>query len=83
MPLLAGAVCNFLGGWLTDYLSRRIRLRWARRIPTMCSLLAASFLISVTALAENNTIAITTLVLSFGASDLILAVCWATCLDIG
>lgn len=83
LPLLAGAACNFLGGWLTDYLSRRMRLRWARRIPSMSSLLVASVLISVAAIAENNTIAITSLVLSFGASDLILAVCWATCLDIG
>jgi MFS family permease len=83
LPLLAGAACNLLGGWLTDWLSRRVRLRWARRIPAMAGLLIAAALISIAALAEDNTIAITALALSFGAADLILAVCWATCLDIG
>jgi len=83
LPLLVGAVCNLLGGMLTDYLSRRIRLRWARRIPAMGGLLAASVLLSVAALAEDNTVAIAALALSFGAADLILAVCWATCLDVG
>ncbi len=83
LPLLAGAACNLLGGWLTDWLSRRVRLRWARRIPAMAGLLVAAVLISVAALAESNTIAITALALSFGAADLILAVCWATCLDVG
>ena len=83
LPLLAGAVCNFLGGWFTDWLSRRVRLRWARRIPAMGGLLAAAVLLSIAALAEDNSVAITALALSFGAADLILAVCWATCLDIG
>jgi len=83
LPLLAGAICNFLGGWLTDWLSKRVRLRWARRIPTMGGLLIAAVLLVIAALAEDNTIAIRALALSFGAADLILAVCWATCLDIG
>ena len=83
LPLLAGAVCNLAGGWLTDWLSRHVRLRWARRIPAMGGLLSAAVLISIAALAENSTIAITALALSFGAADLILAVCWATCLDVG
>jgi len=83
LPLLAGAVCNFLGGWLTDALSRRMRLRWARRIPAMGGLLAAAVLLAAAALAESNAVSITALALSFGAADLILAVCWATCLDVG
>jgi fucose permease len=49
----------------------------------MAGLLSAAVLISIAALAENNTLAISALALSFGAADLILAVCWATCLDVG
>ena len=83
LPLLVGAVCNFLGGWLTDFLSRRMSLRWARRLPAMGGLFTAAGLLAVAALAEGKVVGITALALSFGAADLILAVCWATCLDIG
>ena len=81
--MLTGALCNFLGGWLTDSLARRISLRWARRIPAMGGLLSAALLLSIAALARNNVLSITALALSFGSADLILAVCWATCLDVG
>ncbi len=83
LPMLAGAVCNALGGALTDWLSRRISLRWARRIPAMGGLLGAAVFLAIAAVAESNTVNITALALSFGSADLILAICWATCLDIG
>ncbi len=83
LPMLAGAICNVLGGWLTDHLARRVRLRWARRIPAMGGLLCAAVLLTVSALAADNRVSITALALSFGSADLILAVCWATCLDVG
>ena len=83
LPMLAGAVCNVVGGWFTDYLARRMSLRWARRIPAMGGLLCAAVLLVVSALVKDNSISIAALALSFGAADLIVAVCWATCLDIG
>ena len=83
LPMLAGAVCNALGGALTDWLSRRISLRWARRLPAMAGLLGAAVFLAIAAVAESNTVNITALALSFGSADLILAICWATCLDIG
>jgi MFS family permease len=83
LPMLAGAGCNLLGGWLTDRLARRMRLRWARRIPAMGGLLGAAVLLAIAALVPNNDLSMAALALSFGSADLILAVCWATCLDIG
>ena len=83
LPMLAGAACNALGGALTDWLSRRISLRWARRIPAMAGLLGAAVFLTIAALAQDNAVNITALALSFGSADLILAICWATCLDIG
>ncbi len=83
LPMLAGAVCNALGGVVTDWLSRRISLRWARRIPAMGGLLGAAVFLAIAAVAEDNTVNITALALSFGSADLTLAICWATCLDVG
>jgi len=83
LPWLVASASNLLGGWLTDRLSRKMSLRWARRLPAMCGLLAAALFLVLAALLENNTWAMLALALSFGSSDLILAVCWATCLDIG
>lgn len=82
-PMLVGSVCNYLGGWLTDALARRWSLRWARRVPAMGGLFTAAVLLTFSAILEDNTLSMIALALSFGAADLILAVCWATCLDIG
>jgi MFS transporter, ACS family, glucarate transporter len=83
VPLLAGAAANWTGGWLTDALSRRISLRWARRAPAMAGLFGAAAFLSVAALARDNALNLAALALSFGCADLILAICWAACLDIG
>ena len=82
-PMLAGAAANYLGGWLTDALSRRMPLRLARRIPAMGGLFGAAVLLVVAAEAESNAVSLTALALSFGCADLILAICWATCMDVG
>ena len=33
LPVLVGTVGMFLGGWLTDWLTRHIGLRWGRGLP--------------------------------------------------
>ena len=83
LPMLVGAFSNFLGGWLTDRLAHRISLRWARRIPAMGGLLGAAVFIALAATVEDNDLGIAALAVSFGFADLILAICWAACLDIG
>ena len=83
LPLLAGAGANVAGGYLTDRLTRRIGRRWGRRLPAVSGLLAAGLLLAVAALARNNVVALAAFALSFGAGDLILAACWATCIDLG
>ena len=82
-PFLVAACANFLGGWSSDKLAKRISLRWARRGPAVLGLLLAAVFLATAALAESNSVALPALALSFGCSDLILAICWATCLDIG
>jgi nitrate/nitrite transporter NarK len=83
LPWVVASVSNLFGGWLTDRLCHVIPLRWARRLPGMTGLLAAAAFLAMAALFENDTHAMLALALSFGCSDMILAACWATCLDIG
>ena len=83
LPFLVAAAANWTGGWLTDRLSRSFALRWARRGPAMVGLLAAAAFLCLAAFAKSNLVSLTALALSFGCSDLILAICWATCLDVG
>ena len=83
LPWVAALTCNLLGGLLTDWMSRRVRLRWARRIPAIGGLLASAALLAAAALVEDPMLGVAALALSFGASDLILSLCWATCVDIG
>ena len=83
LPFLVGAVANIAGGYWTDSLVRRYGLRWGRRIPAVTGLFAASLFLTLAALTPSNTLNILFLALSFGGADLILAVCWATCIDLG
>ncbi len=81
--LLSGAVANLAGGWLSDYLAPRHGIRVARRLPAITGLLAAGAFLALAATLESNLSALACLGLSFGCAELILAVTWATCLDIG
>ena len=81
--LVSGAVANLLGGWLSDRLTARIGIRSGRRTPAFAGLLAAGVFLALAATLQSNTLALVCLGLSFGCAELILAITWATCLDIG
>ena len=81
--LLSGAVANLAGGWLSDNLAPKLGIQAARRLPAIAGLLSAGVFLALAATLENDTLALICLGLSFGCAELILAVTWATCLDIG
>ncbi len=81
--LLCGAAANLAGGWLSDRLAARFSLRTARRLPAMAGLLGAAAFLAPAALLENDALALVCLAASFGCAELILAVTWAACLDVG
>lgn len=83
LPMLAGAAATLAGGYWTDRLVKRLGLRWGRRLPAMAGLLGASALLAVAALTPSTAVSLAALALSFGSADLVLAVCWATCIDLG
>ena len=81
--LLSGALANLSGGWLSDKLAPRLGIRAARRLPAVAGLVAAGVFLALAATIESDLLALVCLGLSFGSAELILAVTWATCLDIG
>ena len=81
--LLGGALANLLGGWMSDALAVRLGIRAARRLPAIAGLLSAGLFLALAATLADDTLALFFLGLSFGSAELILAVTWATCLDIG
>lgn len=81
--LLSGAIANLAGGWLSDRLAQSAGVRMARRAPAMAGLLTAGVFLALSAKITDDTLALVCLAISFGCAELILAVTWATCLDIG
>ncbi len=81
--LLCGAAANLVGGWFSDRLALKVGLRAARRIPASLGLLGAAAFLTLAATLDSDAWALVFLALSFGCAELILAVTWATCLDIG
>ena len=81
--LLSGALANIAGGWLSDRVAAVHGVRRARRLPAIAGLLAAGVFLAMAATLESNSAAFVCLGLSFGCAELILAITWATCLDIG
>ncbi len=81
--LVSGAVASLAGGWISDRLVPLLGVRAARRIPAMVGLVAAAAFLALAATVTDTWLALACLGLSFGAAELILAVTWATCLDIG
>ncbi len=83
LPFLVGAAANLAGGCWTDRLVRRFGLRWGRRLPAISGLLGAALFLALAALTPSAGLSLFCLALSFGCADLILAICWATCIDLG
>lgn len=79
---IAGAVAATLGGLACDALSKRIGPRWGCRIPAMTGLfLTAPFLIAG-ALAQDATVAVIFLSLSFASTQLTEGAFWAACISV-
>jgi MFS family permease len=82
LPLLLGALADFLGGIATDRATRAFGLRMGR-----CGIGGASLLVAGSSLvggvaAENAYVSAFLLAISGAAASFLLAVAWGTCLDI-
>ena len=82
LVLLAGALANWVGGRLTDFLVRRYGLRVGRSLGAVTLPLSGLVLLAA-ALVENRFAAAALFALTLGIADLCVSACWAMCHDIG
>jgi len=82
IPLIAGALGNWVSGFMVDYLYAKKGLTFSRRVPAVIGFLLAAF--GMTAMLFANTPQISIIFLSvaiFGA-DMTLSPSWSFCIDI-
>jgi ACS family glucarate transporter-like MFS transporter len=83
LPFLCGAVGCLLGGRLSDYLVRRLGLRWGRSLIGLFGFFGAGGCVLATGFATSATQAVVLLCLAFLINDLAIPVIWATAADVG
>jgi MFS transporter, ACS family, glucarate transporter len=83
LPFIFGGIANYLGGWTSDHLVKRIGLKWGRRWVGIVGLGASSVFTLATFFSRGKIATIIFLALGFAGSDFMLPVAWAVCLDIG
>jgi MFS transporter, ACS family, glucarate transporter len=80
--LFAGAMANWIGGRLTDSLTRRYGVRIGRSLGAV-TLPVSGLVLVAAALIENRLAAAALFALTLGIADLCVSACWAMCHDIG
>lgn len=83
LPLLAGAVTNTLGGWISDRLSATRGLRFGRRTTAIAGFVAGVIFIVPGAITANPYLAITCLTLAAAGLEFTTGVSWAVTIDVG
>ena len=83
LPFILGAIANFVGGYTSDSLVKKVGLKWGRRIVGAGGVGLAGILMLASLGIENPYAAAIVLACAFAASDFMLPNCWAVCLDIG
>ena len=83
LPFACGACGNLFGGWMSDRLTGRIGLKWARCSIGAGGLFLAGLLMMATHFAPGKLLPLVLLALGYGCMDAMLPVAWAVCLDIG
>jgi len=83
LPFAFGGTANMLGGITSDYLVKRIGLKWGRRSVGLIGLGVSALFISLTMTTEDKMTSVIFLALGYAGSDFMLPVAWAVCLDVG
>ena len=83
LPLVSGALGNWIGGWAVDALYRRRRWRASRQLPAIVGfLLAATGLVGSLAV-DDMSLKVSALSVAVFGADMTLPSSWAFCIDIG
>ncbi len=83
LPFIMGIAGCFLGGFVSDFLTKRIGLKLGRRYVGMFGLVMAGICMIMGSFIENINIAIIFLSLGLAFKDFTLPVSWAVATDIG
>jgi MFS transporter, ACS family, glucarate transporter len=83
VPLLFGAVGNWLAGWLVDLLFRRGHLVISRRLPASLGFLLSAVGLVFSVYSSSVLEATCFLSMAVMGADMTLSPSWATCSDIG
>ncbi len=83
LPFILGGTANLLGGSASDFLSKRIGLKWGRRLIGLSGLSFSAAFTLATVFASGKIATIVFLALGYAGSDFMLPVAWAVCLDVG
>ena len=83
LPFLLAAAADWGSGSLSDRLVKRIGLTWGRRIVGITGIGGAGLLVLLSLAIQDRVAASIVLALGFAASDVMLPVAWAVCVDVG
>lgn len=83
IPLIAGAVGNWFGGMLVDYLYRKKGLKISRRIPAIMGFTLAAFGMIMVTVSGTSIMAVVFLAIAVFGADMTLSPSWSFCIDIG
>ena len=82
-PPLAGAVGNWVSGWLVDRIYKRGSWVWSRRLPAIIGFAMAAGGLVASVYMDTPLGAITCLSVAIFGADMTLSPSWALCIDIG
>jgi MFS transporter, ACS family, glucarate transporter len=82
-PLIGGAAGNIIAGWAVDFMYRRGKGIWSRRLPAMIGFICAALGLTASLQAGSITMEILWLTLAILGADMTLPPSWALCVDIG
>ena len=82
VPLIAGAMGNWVSGFLVDYLYRKKGLAFSRRVPAVIGFLLAAFGMTAMLFANSPQISIIFLSIAIFGADMTLSPSWSFCIDI-
>ena len=83
LPFILGTIGCFIGGFSSDFLSKKYGLKWGRRSVGMFGLIMAGICMITATFISDNTLSIIVLSLGLAFKDFTLPVSWATAADIG
>jgi predicted MFS family arabinose efflux permease len=83
VPFILGAIANLAGGFASDFMVKKIGLKWGRRSVALAGLSTSALFILAATVTTSKVLVVAFMAIGFAASDFMLPTAWAVCLDIG